>query len=163
MKIRTDTVTNGEAAEARPESRDEMRELAEAIGLYRSAMHHVTQKQPPQPWVAERRTARSIPMRLMLVPVLAGALVAAVMAPTLIHLHHGAGTTPHPVAHLVQPAAENSPATANEKLDDTALMNQIDSEVSEDVPDALQPLVNVSEQAAATQNSVSEKKNATQE
>ena len=158
MKIRTDTVTNGEAADARPESGKEMRELAEAISLYRSAMRHVAEKQPARPWAAERRAGRTIRMRLMLVPVLAGALVAAVMAPTLSHLHHGAATR-QAVAHATQAAGANTQAS----LDDTALMNQIDSEISEEVPDALQPLAELSEQAATTKNSVTEKANGTQE
>jgi hypothetical protein len=41
-------------------------------------------------------------------------------------------------------------------------MNQIDSDLSEDVPDALRPLADLSDQAATT-NSVSEKKNVTHE
>jgi len=97
-------------------------------------------------------------MRLMLVPVLAGALVAAVMAPTLSHLHHGAATR-QAVAHATQAGGANTQAS----LDDTALMNQIDSEISEEVPDALQPLAELSEQAATTKNSVTEKANGTQE
>jgi hypothetical protein len=42
-------------------------------------------------------------------------------------------------------------------VDDTVLMNQIDSQLSESVPDALEPLADLSAQAA-TQSSVSEKK-----
>jgi hypothetical protein len=47
-------------------------------------------------------------------------------------------------------------------MDDTALMNQIDSEVSEDVPDALRPLADLSDQTT-TSNTATEKKNVTQE
>jgi hypothetical protein len=47
-------------------------------------------------------------------------------------------------------------------VDDTVLMNQIDSELSEDVPDALRPLADLSDQSTSS-SSVSEKKDVTHE
>lgn len=134
------------------DSRDEMRELAEAVSLYRSAMQHVAEKHAAQPApsftasiAAARHPARSVKMRLVLVPALAAALAAAVIAPAVSHLHHPASTPPA-VAHTASPAPEQTVAS----VDDTQLMNQIDSEVSEDVPDALEPLADLSEQATTT-------------
>lgn len=131
-------------------SRNETRELAEALSLYRSAMQHVAEKHaaPAVSFTASlaagRQPAKSMKMRLLLVPALAAALAAAVLAPAVSHLRHPAAVN-RPVAHNVQAAPEQTVAS----VDDTQLMNQIDTEVSEDVPDALQPLADLSEQPAA--------------
>jgi len=57
---------------------------------------------------------------------------------------------------------EPNAADARAAVDDTVLMNQIDSELSEDVPDALRPLADVGDQSTP-RSSVTEKTNVTQE
>jgi hypothetical protein len=152
MKFRKD-VTAGNTA---GESREEIREIAEALSLYRSAMQHLAEREAARPRIAQRTAARRpIRFTLLLAPALTAAVAAAVLVPVYSHLHHHRGSTPAPIA-------QQNPAETRASIDDTALMNQIDSEVSEDVPDALRPLADLSAQTTTT-SSVSEKKNATQE
>jgi hypothetical protein len=143
MKFRKDNPEDS-GAETRLTSSEEMRELAEAISLYRSAMHHVAEKQVPRPFVRAERRAAGLRMRLVLVPALGAAMAAAVIGPVYVHMHHPA------IAKAPVQAVEQAPATTQAKLDDTELMNQIDSDLTEDVPDALQPLADVSNQSATT-------------
>jgi hypothetical protein len=138
-----------------PTSSQEMRELAETLGLYRSAMRHVAEKHAARPFMPAMRRTPGLRMRLVLVPALGAAMAAAVIAPAYMHLHHATTIAGTPVKPIVQTASATTPAS----VDDTDLMNQIDSEVSEDVPDALQPLADMSDQAAtATTTKDSEKK-----
>jgi hypothetical protein len=143
-------------AETSLTSSQEMREMAEAIGLYRSAMRHVAEKQAARPFVPAAQRTSGLRMRLVLVPALGAALAAAVIGPAYMHLHHPAAIAGGHVKPITQTA---NAATAQASVDDTDLMNQIDSEVSEDVPDALQPLADLSDQAAtATTTTDSEKR-----
>lgn len=137
-------------------SREEVREIAEALSLYRSAMHHLAEREAARPFVAERSRPRAIGFRLVLAPALAAAIAAAALVPVYTHRHHSSD----PVSRIrtEQPSATDTRAT----VDDTVLMNQIDSELSEDVPDALRPLADLSDQTAS-HNSASENKNVTQE
>jgi hypothetical protein len=153
MKFRRNAVANPEP----DSSREDIRDLAEALSLYRSAMQHVAEREAARPFVPEPRLARTFHFRLLLAPALAAAVAAGVFVPVYSHFHHhhsGSAT----VAIRTQP----NPAEARASVDDTVLMNQIDSDLSEDVPDALRPLADLSDQATTT-NSVSEKKNVTHE
>ncbi|HKR26182.1 MAG TPA: hypothetical protein VJS11_01965 [Acidobacteriaceae bacterium] len=156
MKFRKDTVENPEN-----ESGREMREMAEAMSLYRSAMHHIAQKhaEAAAPWASPERLAaeaqhraRAHRMRLVLVPALGAALAAAVIAPAVGHLHHEKAAVAR-----VEPA----PARPTATVDDTDLMNQIDSDLDQDVPDALAPLADLSSQPGTTTQST-ENRNAQQ-
>jgi len=144
------------------ETREEVRELAEALSLYRSAMQHIAEREvarSPSPGsLAERRPVRKIRVGLLLAPALAAAVAAAALAPIYRHLHHPHVSTP---ALVIRSAQENQNQTLA-AVDDATLMTQIDSEVSEDVPDALRPLADLSGQTTTT-STVSEKKNAPQE
>jgi hypothetical protein len=158
MKFRQETVTNPENAELHGDSSREMRELAEAMSLYRSAMHHIAQKHasavvpsPERLAVAAQKHARAHRMRLVLVPAMAAALAAAVIAPAVGHLHHQKAA----VAQVVQ----TTPVQTVASVDDTELMNQIDSDLTQDVPDALAPLADLSTQQGST-NQSTEKMNA---
>lgn len=145
-----------DAAHPEPDStREEMRAMAEALSLYRSAMHHLAEREAARPFAAEPRPARTVRFRLLLAPALAAAVAAGVFVPMYSHYHHHET----PAAHTV---ASTTTAGTHSNIDDTALMNQIDSELSEDVPDALRPLAELSDQAT-TGNTASEKKNVTQE
>lgn len=155
MKIRRETVTNPENDSGR-----EMREMAEAMSLYRSAMHHIARKHASAPWASPerlaseaRQRARTHRMRLMLVPALGAALAAAVIAPAIGHLHHDKTA----VASVTAPV----PAPAVASVDDTELMNQIDSDLAQDIPDALAPLADLNSQQGST-NQSTEKMNAPQ-
>jgi hypothetical protein len=157
MKFRRDAVADKTANG----TREEVREIAEALSLYRSAMQHIAEREAGRPFaqtIADRRPARTIHFRLVLAPALAAAVAAAVLVPVYGHFHHHDGAGPAPVVKIAHQNAIDTHAA----VDDTALMNQIDSEVSEDVPDALRPLADLSDETT-TINAVSEKKNATQE
>lgn len=158
MKFRKDNSTES-GADTLLTSSQEMRELAEALGLYRSAMKHVAEKQAEQPFRGKPVPVRSLRMRLVLVPALAAAMAAAVIAPAVSHLHKTAVKTP-----MVAQGNPQDPTTLA-SVDDTVLMNQIDNDLSEDVPDALQPLTDMDDQTTtakstgtkATTSSVTEK------
>ncbi|HVT97330.1 MAG TPA: hypothetical protein VHE33_07455 [Acidobacteriaceae bacterium] len=153
MKFRKDAAANPEL----DSSRDDIRDLAEDLSLYRSAMHHLAESEAARrPFVAEARPAHSFHLRLLLAPALAAAVAAGVFVPVYSHFHHR-----HPAVATASQAAPD-PTEARASIDDSALMNQIDSDLSENVPDALQPLADLSDQAT-TKNSVSENKNATHE
>ncbi len=150
MKIRRDAGVNS----GTDGTREEVREIAEALSLYRSAMHHVAEREAARPFAAEQRPRRTMGFRLLLAPALTAAIAAGVLVPVYAHYHDH-----HTVAKKDTSTKTNQSVAS---MDDTALMNQIDSEVSEDVPDALEPLAAMSEQTT-TSNTASEKKNVTQE
>jgi hypothetical protein len=150
MKIREHTEKDADGQE----SREEMRELAEALSLYRSAMRHVAEKQAERPIVLQTRSATAMRVRLFAVPALALALAVAVIVPTYSHLHNKTATTGATAAGIVQPTPPQTVAS----VDDAQLMNQIDSDLTEDVPDALQPLADLSDSATTNKSSVTEKK-----
>lgn len=164
MKFRTETKTQTGAGSKRDAqidvdlrstltSSEEMREVAEAVSLYRSAMHHMALQPRPRPAEAAKRAASSFRMRLVLVPALGAALAAAVIAPAVSHMRHP-GTTA--VQHT--PVVQTPAAAEVAKVDDTQLMDQIDNDLQEDVPDALQPLADWGEQAPTTHQAGTEKK-----
>ncbi len=153
MKIR-----KAVADPAAGESREDVRELAEALSLFGSAMRHLAEQQNASPWVEARRPSRAVRLRLLLAPAMAAAMTAAVAVPVYSHLHH----RHHGMAPIAQTVRQN-PGQTRASVDDTVLMTQIDNEVSQDVPDALQPLADLSEQAVSTTTSASEKKHVSQE
>jgi hypothetical protein len=133
-------------------TREEVREMAEALSLYGSAMRHIAEREAARTPIAVRRPTRTTRFSLLLAPALATAVAAAVIAPVYSRLHHHSAVS-GVVANTVQPNA----ADARANVDDTVLMNQIDSELSEDVPEALRPLADLSDQTTNA-SSVSEKK-----
>jgi hypothetical protein len=139
-----------------PEGREEIREIAEALGLYRSAMCHIVERSQVRPLAFARRPAWVSPFRLLLAPVLTAAVVVGIFFPLYSYSHHHVVVVTRPAETF-----RHNPA-ALATVDDTALMNQIDSELSQDVPDALEPLADLSDQNSTTTN-VSEKKNVTHE
>ena len=153
MKFRKNAVANSEP----DASRDELRELAEAVSLYRSAMHHIADREAARPFAADRRPTRTLGLRFLLAPALTAIVAAGIFVPIYTHLHRPSS---RPAAQI--PKEQLNAATTLADVDDTVLMNQIDSQLSEDVPDALRPLADLSDQST-THNSVSEKKNVTKE
>jgi hypothetical protein len=153
MKFGKDAVTGSES----DASREEVREMAEALSLYRSAVHHIVEREAAKPFVVQPHQARSQAFGLLLAPALAAVIAVGVLIPVYNHFHHGSAK-PAALGHAQPPA----PEAIRANVDDTVLMNQIDSEVSEDVPDALRPLAELSDQTTTT-NAVSEKKDVTHE
>ncbi|MGB9032858.1 MAG: hypothetical protein WCC27_22235 [Acidobacteriaceae bacterium] len=151
MKFRRDT----DAASGT--TREEVREMAEALSLYRSAMRHIAEKEAARSRIVEPRPGQTIRFGMLLAPALTAAVAAAVLVPVYSHIHHH--TSAPNVAVKTSPP---SPVDARANVDDTVLMNQIDSDLSEDVPDALRPLADLSSQTTNA-SAVSEKKNVTQE
>lgn len=153
MKIRRES-PGAEGVETRLSSSQEMRDLAETLSLYRSAMRHVAEKQAARPIVPARQRASGLRMRLVLVPALGAALAAAVIGPAYTHLHHSAAS-----AGKGTPVAQAGTAGSTvAKVDDTQLMDQIDSDLTEGVPDALQPLTGWDDTSAtATKTTGTEK------
>jgi hypothetical protein len=119
-------------------SSQEMRDLAEALSLYRSAMRHVAEKQAVRPVAPATQRSSGLRMRLVLVPALGAALAAAVIGPAYMHLHHASAAPGNGAPAAQVQTAGNTTTVA--KVDDAQLMNQIDSDLTESVPDALQPL-----------------------
>ncbi len=152
MKFGRQAVNQAEAED----TREEVREMAEALSLYRSAMHHLAEREAARPFAAERHPARALRLRLILAPALTVAIAAGVVVPVYSHFHHRHAAVT--VAKNTQPGATDT----RDSVDDTALMNQIDSELSEDVPDALRPLADLSDQGT-TSSSATEKKDVTKE
>ena len=148
MKFRREGAGEIEAVE----SREEVRELAEALSLYRSAMTHVAERSSANPRLVVQRSASPFRLRLLLGPALGAGLAAGILLPVYGHLHHR-GSAVLQAENVTVP----DPGSARASVDDTVLMNQIDSQLSETVPDALEPLADLSAQTA-TQSSVSEKK-----
>lgn len=140
------------------ETREDVRELAEALSLYRSAMQHVAERRALRPWAAEPLPRRTFRLGLLLAPALAAAIATGVLVPAYVHHER----RDKPVARETTPAGRQAPVETRASIDDTALMNQIDSEVSEDVPDALRPLADLTE-GSTTDVSATEKKNVTHE
>ena len=150
MKFRKDT-----RDPAIDQGREEIREIAEAISLYGSAMRHLAERAPARPFAVGKTPARRIHLRLLLAPALTALIAGGVFVPLYSYSHHHTI-----VVRQHAKLTQSAPAIAN--LDDTALMNQIDSELAQEVPDALQPLADLSTQTTTTTN-VSEKKDVTHE
>jgi hypothetical protein len=148
------------AAPADP--REEVIELARVLSQYRSAMHHITAQEcsRPAPALQLARTAhtRSILQMAILGPALATAIFLAAL-PIYLHSRHAQ----HPVTPDVSTATATVAATPH--IGDAELLSQIDTEVSEDVPDALQPMADFGSASSSTQTSspAMEKNHATQE
>ncbi|MGC2298806.1 MAG: hypothetical protein WA476_08395 [Acidobacteriaceae bacterium] len=151
MKFRNEATAETDTA------REEVREMAEALSLYGSAMRHIAERVAARTPITVRRPTRTMRFSLLLAPALATVVAAAVIAPVYSRLHHHSAVF-GVVTNTVRPNA----ADARANVDDTVLMNQIDSELSEDVPDALRPLADLSD-LTTNASSVSEKKNVTKE
>lgn len=154
MKFRKEAVAE---KEEQHETREEMRELAEALSLYRSAMRHVAERRMARPLAMQTRPLRHMRLRLLLAPALAAAVAAGILIPEYAHHHHRRAA----VARPANPPTDTPETRAS--VDDTVLMNQIDNELSEDVPDALRPLADLTEGSTTNAAASTEKKNVTKE
>jgi len=153
--MKNEKIQNIDASIAREEQ-----ELAESLKLFRSAVHHVAEREAAQLAPMPRKWG-SFGQRLQLMPGwafgwgLAAALCLSVL-PFWIRSHR-AMPAPAPVAQThVAPKANVS---------DEALLSQINDAVSQDVPDSLRPLSEMDSWSSSTQstNKQSEKNHAIQE
>lgn len=153
MKFRREETGKSEAQNgADRETREGVRELAEALSLYRSAMSHLAERSTAHPRLVEVRRAAWFRFRLLLGPALGAALAAGILLPVYGHLRH------HSPAVLEAQGNRTADETSTRaSMDDTVLMNQIDNQLSENVPDALAPLADLSA-LANPQSFASEKK-----
>jgi hypothetical protein len=154
---------NSRKATPAVEDREEIIELARVLSQYRSAMRHVAAEECSRPapamTVARIPHTRSILQMAILGPALATAIFLAAL-PIYLHSRHAE----HPVvAGVSNPTVVVNPTAPH--IGDAELLSQIDAEISEDAPDALQPMADFgsSSSSTPTSSSVMEKNHATKE
>jgi hypothetical protein len=121
-------------------------ELAASIRDFRSAVTHVAERETARPvaasWLAPaRKRRRSHQQRI----VLGLAFAALLFLATLPWLSHS-----RPAA--TQPAIQATAAAAPANDSDTALLEQVDADVSESVPSSLAPLAELDSWNSASTN-----------
>ncbi|MBT9330922.1 hypothetical protein [Paracidobacterium acidisoli] len=151
---------NSRKSESIDVTREEVREIAESLALFRSAMHHVADHEASRLAPATRPAHLRSP-RLFLHPAIVGPVLATAIflasLPLWLHPRH----EPHAAVETAVSVHTSQP----HRIPDAELLSQIDAEVSEEVPDALQPMADLGSAASATSTSSSarENQNATQE
>ena len=110
----------------------------------RSAVHRAAERQVQRPlapaWlISATRRQRAAHRRVMLAWALVGTCAALLCAATLPLLHRATPTAAPPVAQF-----------PSHQTDDTALLEQVDSAVSESVPSSLAPLATLDEWSSTT-------------
>ena len=108
---------------------------------FRAVLHRATERQTSQPvpfgWLnAAKRRRRQAHRRVMLAWATGAACAGLLFAGTLPLLHH---------PKAVIPVAVTQPG-----IDDTALLEQVDSAVSESVPSSLAPLAELDDWSSTT-------------
>ena len=135
----TRETTNRDVQELYPESdaatKRDLETLANFISQFRSAVHHVAARADARPiaWQMEqaRVRKRSAQRRVMLEWAVAAALCVAALVPAVGFYRE----------HAAQVQAEQQAQLLKQREADTALLDQVSSELSETVPDSMQPLV----------------------
>jgi hypothetical protein len=112
-------------------------EFAASIDNFRSAVTHVAERETAKPvsadWLAPaRKRHRSAQLRMGFGIAMGWACAAALCVATLPLVTHS-----HPVV-LTQPVAQSAAEPAS--TSDTALLDQVDTNISEEVPSSLAPL-----------------------
>ena len=123
-------------------------EFAARIRDFRSAVEHVAARETVRPvaagWLAPARKRRQSAQRRMILGWACAALLCFATLPLSIPSHHA--VPPQVVPAATAPAAES----------DTALLEQVDTEVSESVPSSLAPLAELDSWSTQTTNNASE-------
>jgi hypothetical protein len=154
---------NSRKATPAVEDREEIIELARVLSQYRSAMRHIAAEECSRPApalsVVHTTHTRSVLQMAILGPALATAIFLAAL-PIYLHSRHAQ----HPAIPDVSTTAAPAPAPTPH-IGDAELLSQIDAEISEDAPDALQPMADFGSSSSSTQtsSSVMEKNHATKE
>ncbi|SRR5579883_144509 len=131
-KMKLDEIyPEGDAATKR-----ELEIVANAIGQFRSAVHHVATRETgsQMDWGFERalKRRRTAQRRLVLEWAVAAVLCVAALVPAVSFYRHAATLK-----------AEQQAQMLKQREADAALLDQVSSEISEAVPDAMRPLVEV--------------------
>src|SRR5277367_186226 len=135
----TRETTNRDVQELYPESdaatKRDLEGLANSISQFRSAVHHVAGRssESGMNWGFEqaRVRRRSAQRRVMLEWAVAVALCVAALVPAVGFYRE----------HASQVRAEQQAQLLKQREADTALLDQVSSELSEAVPDSMRPLV----------------------
>jgi predicted anti-sigma-YlaC factor YlaD len=135
--------------------------LQASIRDFRSAVHHIAQLETSQPvpanWLAPAQGRRRTAQRRLMLAWTCSALLCAGIVPLSTHLHQ---------TQQAQQQAQQQAATQSYAAD-TALLEQVDSAVSESVPSSLAPLTALDSWSSSTSTNESstnpmEKTNAAQ-
>jgi hypothetical protein len=125
-------------------------ELAVAIHDFHSAVTHVadreTTHQVPADWLAPARKRRRRAQQSMVLAWACAVLFCLAMLPLSMDSHHAA------VQHVAQTSAATVPAPES----DSALLEQVDTNVSESVPSPLAPLAELQTWSSASANTSSD-------
>ncbi|HYK35372.1 hypothetical protein [Alloacidobacterium sp.] len=135
-------------------SRRDLEVLANSISQFRAAVHHIaSQGEPAQvAWQLEqaRQRRRSVRRRLVLewamAAVTAIVLCAAAVVPT-VNSHR---------EHVAQLQAQRQAQILKQREADSALLDQVTSELSEAVPDSMQPLAEMGADHVSYQSTAGE-------
>ena len=153
----TRETTNRQVQDFYPESdaatKRELEGLANAISHFRTAVHDAAERQSRSPLQLDGAQARRQSARRHVFLEWAVAAVLCVMAlvPALGYYRN----------HEAQRQAQRQEQLLKQRAADTALLEQVASELSESVPDSMQPLADMDTDDASYQTSVrgTEKKN----
>ncbi len=145
----TKETTNRDVQELYPETdaatKRDLEGLANSISQFRSALHHIAARSAelPTDWGFEQARARrrSAQRRVMLEWAVAMALCVAALVPAVGFYRE----------HAAQVRAEQQAQLLKQREADTALLDQVSSELSEAVPDSMQPLAEMDSDYASYQ------------
>lgn len=116
--------------------------LQESIRDFRSAVHHIAQRETFQPvpanWLAPAQGRKRAAQRRLMLAWACAALFCAGILPLSTHLHQA------------QPAQQQQMAATQSDAADTTLLEQVDSAVSESVPSSLAPLTALDSWSSST-------------
>jgi uncharacterized protein (DUF2252 family) len=151
----TKETTNRQVQELYPESdaatKRDLEGLANSISQFRAAVHHIAARsaESAMDWGFEqaRARSRSAQRRVMLEWAVAAALCVAALVPAVGFYHQ----------HAAQVRAEQQAQMLKQREADTALLDQVSSELSEAVPDSMQPLAEVDADYVSYQTTAGEK------
>jgi 4-amino-4-deoxy-L-arabinose transferase-like glycosyltransferase len=123
-------------------------EFAASIQNFRSVIRHIAARETASPvaanWLAPARQRRRSAQRSMVLGWACAALLCLATLPLSTHSHPA---TPHPVAQAAASVVESGTA-----LPDQALLDQVDTDVSESVPSSLAPLAELENLNTETTN-----------
>jgi hypothetical protein len=129
------------------ESLEPRGEFATSIRLFRSAVDHVAQRETSRPvaanWLAPALHRKKVAHRRIVLSWVCAAVLCFAALPISIHLLETTPVSTQQDANLTNDKADTA-------LTDTALLEQVDSEVSESVPASLAPLATLDSWDATT-------------
>lgn len=132
-------------------------DFAKSIRDFRSAVTHVAERETASPvtagWLAPARKRRRSTQQRIALGWACAALLCFATLPFPIHSHHQAPVNPVAAVSTVpaEPSAES----------DTALLEQVDTDVSESVPSPLAPLADLDNWDTTSANPSSNSNNGT--